>query len=466
MPDDILYMPASELVGRYRDRSLSPVEVARATLDRISAIDGETNAYVLVDAESALEAARASEERWRAGAPMGLVDGVPCSIKDLVLARGWPTLFGSRTTDPDQARDVDAPCVARLREHGAVILGKTTTPEFGWKGVTDSPLSGVTRNPWNLDRTSGGSSGGAGAAVAAGMCHLAVGTDGGGSIRIPAGFCGIFGLKPSFGRVPAWPPGRFGTLGHVGPMARTAADAALMLTVISEPDPRDWTALPHDARDYRDGLDRGVDGLRVAFSPDLGYADVDPEIAGIAAGAAESFADLGAEVVHESPGFEDPEAAFRTLWWAGAANGLRGLTDERMGLVEPDLAAVAEEGRKIALFDYIAADGERAVLGERMMAFHRTCNLLLTPALAVAAFDAGTISPRATDDPKWITWSPFTYPFNMTKQPAASVPCGFTADGLPVGLQIVGPMFADHLVLRAAHAYQRAFPLTDRRPPI
>ena len=466
MPDDILYMPASELVGRYRDRSLSPVEAARATLDRISAIDGETNAYVLVDAESALEAARDSEERWRAGAPMGLVDGVPCSIKDLVLARGWPTLFGSRTTDPDQARDVDAPCVARLREHGAVILGKTTTPEFGWKGVTDSPLSGVTRNPWNLDRTPGGSSGGAGAAVAAGMCHLAIGTDGGGSIRIPAGFCGIFGLKPSFGRVPAWPPGRFGTLGHVGPMARTVADAALMLTVISEPDPRDWTALPHDARDYRDGLDRGVDGLRVAFSPDLGYADVDPEIAGIAAAAAESFADLGAEVVHESPGFEDPQAAFRTLWWAGAANGLRGLSDERMKLVEPDLAAVVEEGRKIALFDYIAADGERAVLGERMMAFHRTHDLLLTPALAVAAFDAGTISPRATDDPKWITWSPFTYPFNMTKQPAASVPCGFTADGLPVGLQIVGPMFADHLVLRAAHAYQRAFPLTDRRPPV
>ncbi len=466
MPDDILYMPASELVGRYRDRSLSPVEVARAALDRISAIDGETNAYVLVDAESALEAARASEERWRAGAPTGLVDGVPCSIKDLVLARGWPTLFGSRTTDPDRAWDVDAPCVARLREHGAVILGKTTTPEFGWKGVTDSPLSGVTRNPWNLDRTPGGSSGGAGAAVAAGMSHLAVGTDGGGSIRIPAGFCGIFGLKPSFGRVPAWPPGRFGTLGHVGPMARTAADAALMLTVISEPDSRDWTALPYDARDYRDGLDRGMDGLRVAFSPDLGYADVDPEVAGIAAAAAESFTDLGAEVVHESPGFEDPQAAFRTLWWAGAANGLRGLTDEQMKLVEPDLAAVVEEGRKIALLDYIAADGERAVLGERMMAFHRTCDLLLTPALAVAAFDAGTISPRATDDPKWITWSPFTYPFNMTKQPAASVPCGFTADGLPVGLQIVGPMFADHLVLRAAHAYQRAFPLTDRRPPV
>ncbi len=466
MPDDILYMSASDLAGRYRDGSLSPVEAARATLHRISAIDEKTNAYVMVDAESALEAARASEERWRRGEPMGPVDGVPCAIKDLVLAKGWPTLFGSKTTDPGQAWDADAPCVARLREQGAVILGKTTTPEFGWKGVTDSPVSGVTRNPWDLDKTPGGSSGGAGAAVAAGMCHLAIGTDGGGSIRIPAGFSGIFGLKPSFGRVPAWPMGRFGTLGHVGPMTRTAEDAALMLTVVSRPDSRDWTALPYDPRDYRDGLDRGVDGLRVAFTPDLGYAEVDPEVVGIAACAAESFSSLGAEIVYADPGFEDPKVAFRTLWWAGAANGLRGLTEEQMKLVEPGLADVVEEGRRIPLLDYIAADNERAVLGELMMEFHQTYDLLLTPGLAVAAFEAGKISPRETDDPKWVTWSPFTYPFNMTRQPAASVPCGFTAGGLPVGLQIVGPMFADHLVLRASHAYQRAFPLTDRRPPI
>ncbi len=464
--DDILYMPASELVGRYRDRSLSPVDVTRATLDRISAIDERTNAYVVVDSESAMEAAQASEKRWRDGKPMGLVDGVPCSVKDLVLAKGWPTLFGSKTTDTDQAWDADAPCVARLREHGAVILGKTTTPEFGWKGVTDSAVSGITRNPWNLEKTPGGSSGGAGAAVAAGMCHLAIGTDGGGSIRIPSGFSGTFGLKPSFGRVPAWPAGRFGTLGHVGPMTRTVEDAALMLTVISQPDPRDWAALPYDPRDYRDGLDRGLEGLRVAFTPDLGYADVDSEISEIVTRAAESFSYLGAEIVHASPGLEDPKVAFRTLWWAGAANGLRGLTDRQMKLVEPDLADVVEEGRKIPLFDHIAADHERAVLGELMMEFHQTYDLLLTPSLAVAAFEVGTFSPREADDPKWITWSPFTYPFNMTKQPAASVPCGFTADGLPVGLQIVGPMFADHLVLRASHAYQREFPLTDRRPPI
>ena len=347
-----------------------------------------------------------------------------------------------------------------------MILGKTTTPEFGWKGVTDSPVSGTTRNPWNLERTPGGSSGGAAAAVAAGMCHLAIGTDGGGSIRIPSGFSGIYGLKPSFGRVPAWPIGRFGTLGHVGPMTRTVEDAALMLTVISQPDHRDWTALPYDACDYRDGVDQGLEGLRVAFSPDLGYAEVDPEVMDIASRAAQSFSDLGAEVVHADPGFDDPKEAFRTLWWAGAANGLRHLNENQMKLVEPDLAEIVREGREIPLLDYISADNERAVLGQLMMEFHQTYDLLLTPALAVAAFQTGIVTPRQGDDNKWVTWTPFTYPFNMTKQPAASVPCGFTSEGLPVGLQIVGPMFADRLVLRGSYAYQRASPLTDRRPPI
>lgn len=466
MSDDILYMSASELVSCYREQTLSPVDATRATLARISLVDGKTNAFIFVDEEFAMDAARQSEERWRTGVPMGPVDGVPTSIKDLVLVKGWPTLFGSMTTEPDQSWEMDAPCVARLRESGAIILGKTTTPEFGWKGVTDSAVSGITRNPWNLDMTPGGSSGGASAAVAAGMCHLAIGTDGGGSIRIPSGFSGIFGLKPSFGRVPAWPMGRFGTLGHVGPMARTVEDAALMLTVISRPDHRDWTALPYEPRDYRDGLDQDLRGVRVAFSSDLGYANVDAEIEEIVASAVKEFSNLGAEVEVAHPGFEDPRQAFQTLWWSGAANGLSNLTQDQMKLVEPDLAEIVEEGKKISLLDYIAADHQRAVLGEFMMEFHQDYDLLLTPSLAVSAFAAGTMSPRENDNSKWVTWSPFTYPFNMTKQPAASVPCGFTSDGLPVGLQIVGPLFADHLVLRASFAYQHAFPLMGRRPPL
>ncbi|MDH3596510.1 MAG: amidase family protein, partial [Rhodospirillales bacterium] len=246
MTNDPALLTATELLTRFRAGSLSPVEVTEAALARIEAHDTALNAFCLVDAEQALAEARRSEERWRIGAPKGRLDGVPASIKDLLLTKGWPTLRGSKALDPDQPWDEDAPAVARLREHGAVLLGKTTTPEFGWKGVTDSPLTGVTRNPWDPSRTPGGSSGGAAAAVATGMGALAIGTDGGGSIRIPAGFTGIFGLKPSFGRVPAYPLSPFGTVAHLGPMTRSVADAALMLTVLAEPDPRDWYALPVD----------------------------------------------------------------------------------------------------------------------------------------------------------------------------------------------------------------------------
>src|SRR5207249_10658223 len=243
----------------------------------IERLNPALNAFCLVDAEAAIASATESEGSWIKGAPIGLLDGVPVSIKDVILARGWPTLRGSKTIDPKGPWDDDAPAVARLREAGAVLLGKTTTPEFGWKGVTDSPLTGITRNPWNPRKTPGGSSGGAAAAVASGMGPLAVGTDGGGSIRIPCSFTGLFGIKPSFGRVPAWPLSPFGTVAHVGPMTRSVTDAALMLNLLALPDARDWHALPYDARDYRTGLDGGVADLRIAFSPDLGYAKVDPE---------------------------------------------------------------------------------------------------------------------------------------------------------------------------------------------
>ncbi len=270
MSDDLAFLPATELIAAYRDKRVSPVEATAAALERIDAFNDRLNAFCLTDRDGAIEAARRSEARWARGEPAGLVDGVPVSVKDLVLTRGWPTLRGSRTVDPNQAWDEDAPAVARLREHGAVLLGKTATCEFGWKGVTDSPLTGVTRNPWNPERTPGGSSGGSAAAVAAGMGPLAIGTDGGGSVRIPCGFCGLVGLKPSFGRVPIYPPSVFGTLSHLGPMARTVPDAALMLSAMARPDARDWLALPAEVRDWRDALDGGVEGLSIAFSADLG----------------------------------------------------------------------------------------------------------------------------------------------------------------------------------------------------
>ena len=244
LEQDPALLSATELLDLYRARALSPVEATRACLHRIARLNPRLNAFRMVDEEGAMLAAHASEERWSRSEPIGLLDGIPATVKDLLLTKGWATLRGSRTIDPNQRWEEDAPSVARLREAGAVLLGKTTTPEFGWKGVTDSPLTGITRNPWNPAMTPGGSSGGAAVAAACGMGALHLGTDGGGSIRIPAGFTGIFGFKQSFGRVPAYPPSPFGTLAHVGPMTRTVADAALMLTVISRHDARDWYALP------------------------------------------------------------------------------------------------------------------------------------------------------------------------------------------------------------------------------
>src|SRR5918993_2294955 len=324
---DIAFLPATELLKLYRARELSPVEATEAALHQIELHNPRVNAYCLVDAEQALAQARQSEERYRRGRPRGRLDGVPASIKDLILTRGWPTLRGSRTLDPNQEWREDAPLVARLREHGAVLLGKTTTPEYGWKGVTDSPLTGFTGNPWALTRTAGGSSGGSAAAVASGMGPLSVGTDGGGSVRIPVAFCGIVGLKPTFGRIPLWPASPFGTLAHAGPMARTVPDAALMLNALAEPDVRDWTSLPPDDVDYVAALEGGVEGLRVAFSPDLGYVSVQPDVQEAVRAAVQAFEDMGAEVEQTDPGFQDPLEFFNLHWYAGAANALRAYSE-------------------------------------------------------------------------------------------------------------------------------------------
>src|SRR3954469_11241821 len=302
-------LTAVELLAAYRDGSVSPVAATRDVLDRIAALDPAVNAFCLVDADGAVAAAAASEERWRRGEPIGALDGVPTSVKDLLITRGWPTRRGSRTTDPDAPTDADAPAVARVREQGAVLIGKTTTPEYGWKGVTDSPLTGITRNPWDLSRTPGGSSGGSAVAVALGMGPLSLGTDGGGSVRMPAGFTGTTTIKPTYGRVPAYPQSPFGPLSHVGPMTRTAADAALLLDVISGADPRDpWAGAP--AGPVSPGLGAGVAGLRIAFSPALGHAEVHPEVATAVAAATEVFTALGATVERADPGFADPLQAF------------------------------------------------------------------------------------------------------------------------------------------------------------
>jgi aspartyl-tRNA(Asn)/glutamyl-tRNA(Gln) amidotransferase subunit A len=463
MTGDLAQMTATGLLRLYRARVVSPVEATRAALGNIARMDRRVNAFCLVDERAALSAARASEERWMRDRPVGLIDGVPTTIKDLFLTAGWPTLRGSRTVARKQRWSEDAPSVARLRAHGAVFLGKTTTPELGWKGVTDSPLTGITRNPWNLKLTSGGSSGGAAVAAALGMGALHLGTDGGGSIRIPASFSGIVGLKPSYGRVPVAPASAFLMLSHAGPMTRSVADAALMLTVIAEPDDRDWYALPHEPRDWRIGLEDGVRGLRIAFSPRLGHARVDREVAKAVKQAVGALADLGATIEEIDPDVSDAEDAFRTLWFTGAANMLQNLSAAKLALVDPGLRAVAEIGAGNTALEFTRAVRQREALGQRSIAFHRRHDLLVTPTMPIPAFAAGVEVPPGSGLDRWTGWTPFSYPFNLTGQPAASVPCGLTRAGLPVGLQIVGPRYRDDLVLRAARAVESTHPLVS--PP-
>lgn len=461
-------LEATELVAGYRDRTISPVEATRAALDAIERYDPAVNAFVLVDAEGALAAAKESEARWQAGEPRGPGDGVPTSIKDVLWTRGWPTLRGSALIDAAGPWDEDAPCVARLRETGAVFLGKTTTPEYAWKGVTDSLTFGATGNPWNPAVTAGGSSGGSAAAVGLGMGPWSMGTDGGGSVRIPAGFTGTVALKPTFGLIPHYPASPFGTLAHSGPMTRTVRDTAALMDVVTGFDARDWSATPTPTRSFLDGLDGGVAGLRIGYSPNLGFVRNDPEVDAAVRAAVQVLADAGAIVDEVDPGFTDPVEAFHALWFSGEAKVLQGYGDLAglAGRADAGLLRTAQIGETLSASDYLDAMAVRMQLGQLMGRFHQTYDVLLTPTLPLPAFPVGQDVPDGSASPDWTSWTPYTYPFNMTQQPALSVPCGFTAAGLPVGLQIVGARHADALVLRVGQAYQSATEWHRRTPTL
>jgi aspartyl-tRNA(Asn)/glutamyl-tRNA(Gln) amidotransferase subunit A len=463
---DLAALNAADLSAGFAAKEFSPVEVAKALLARIESLDKSINAFCLLDADATLTQAKASEVRWQKRAPLSALDGVPVAIKDLLLTKGWPTLRGSKTIDPQQAWNDDAPAVARLREAGAVLLCKTTTPEYGWKGVTDSPLTGITRNPWDLGKTPGGSSGGSAAALAARLAPLAIGTDGGGSIRIPASFSGVFGLKPTYGRVPAFPPSPFGTLAHIGPMSRDVTGSAMLLDVISGFDARDPFGLPPAESSFAAKLDDGVRSKRIAFSSGMGFAkNVDGEVAALVAAAARKFESLGAVVEAVDPPLMeggDPRADFRILWWAGAGFALGEYPEAKKALLDPGLRAMVEEGAAIPLRRYQQAAMARASYAGAMRQFMTRFDYVLTPAVAISAFAVDRLSPH--DNESWLDWTPFSVPFNLTQQPAASVPCGFTRAGLPVGLQIAGRMYDDSGVLAAAMAYQAAAPFFPDAP--
>ncbi|KAA2235617.1 amidase [Salinarimonas soli] len=456
---DPTLLDGTALRTAYRLRELSPVEVTSALIRRIEALEPVLNAFIIVDRAGAVRAAEASAARWARGEPLSALDGVPVTIKDNVLWAGHPMRRGSRTA-PETPAGESAPAVERLLAAGAVPLGKTTMPEFGWKGIGDSPLTGITRNPWNTSVTTGGSSAGAAAAAALNLGVVHLGTDGAGSIRIPASFCGVFGIKPSFGRVPAYPPSAFAAVSHLGPLSRTVRDAAVMVQILAGPDPRDITASHAPLPDLLEGLESGIRGLRVAWSPRLGYVErLDPEVEALTAAAARRFEALGAHVEEADPGFADPTGILNPLWWTGAWAALRTIPEDRWGEMDPGFVRAALRGREVTGADFAMALNARGPLHAAMARFHERYDLLLTPTLATPAFETGHDTPpdgRFGDD--WIGWSPYSYPFNLSLQPAASVPCGLTAGGLPVGLQIVGPMMREDLVLRAARAFEEAHP--------
>ena len=456
-PTHLADCTATDLAALFGSGAASPSEACDAVLTRIAQHGERSNAWVCVDAEGARASAAASTQRWQRGAPLGALDGVPVSIKDLILTRGLPTLRGSHTLAADQAWDVDAPASARLREAGAVILGKTTTPEFGCKGETNSPRSGITRNPWNLNKTAGGSSGGAAAAVAGGMGPIAIGTDGAGSVRIPASFCGCFGFKPSFGRIPAYPLSPFGTVSHLGPLTRDVRDAAVVMNTLKRLDARDWTSLPADPSDYTAALDAGVRGLRIAYSPTLGYAKgVDPEVAAAVDASLALLVDMGAIVEQVDPGIDDPLDITTGLWFLGSWTVWNTLTPQQQAVCDPDFAAQAQLGKPFSALQIQQLHLRRGALGSHMRQFMQNYDLIVTPATAVPAFDALPAGHDTMTPETMLGWTPFSYPFNLTQQPACTVPCGFTVAGLPIGLQLVGPMFGDALVLRAARAFETA----------
>ena len=465
---DLAFTPATELAGLIRAKKLSPVELTRATLERIERLNPALNAFCTITADAALAAARDAEQAVVRGAPLGPLHGLPVSIKDLALTKGVRTMGGSYIFE-HRVPDVDAPFVRRLREAGAVCVGKTTSPEFGWKALGDSPLTGITRNPWNPAFTTGGSSAGAGAAAAAALGPLHQGSDGAGSIRIPSAFCGIVGVKPTYGRVPIWPVSNNDYTTHTGPMTRTVADAALMLGVMAGPDPWDATSLEAPPADYLGLLNRGVRGKRVAFSPDLGGLRVDPDVATLVAAAARALESAGATIEElKKTGFSDTNDMIRLMWGCHYIGNYGQYLDEWRGRMDPGLVACIEEARRWSAADYVAMRGRKINYWDSVRPLFETYDLLLTPTTSVPALPVGRLNPEGWPQHAWdwFPWASFSYPFNFTGQPAATVPAGFAANNLPVGLQIVGRRFDEVTVLQAAAAFEQARPWAAKRPQV
>ena len=474
--DEIWRMSGTEQAQRIRNEEITPEDALEASLQRIEELNDELNAFCVVDEEGAKNAAREATTAVQNGEELRALHGVPVGIKDLITVKGMRTTYGS-TLHEDFVPERDSVVVQRIRDAGGIILGKTNVPEFGYQGITNNSVYGLSRNPWDTEKTPGGSSGGSGAAVATGMVPLALGSDGGGSVRIPSSFCGLYGCKASFGRVPVFPEHRdpaikgasgWESIEHIGPMTRTVEDSALLLDVIAGPHHMDRHSLPDDGSDYREAIN-GFDfgDITIAYSEDWGFAAVDSTVREITADAVSRFEDLGASVERADPGFPDPEDAFTAIVAKDTdLKGLRKELHEHAHEMEPLLVDILEA-------DWTAQDITEAIKVRQqvnidMRRFMESYDLVLTPTLAVPPFSVHSPGPTEIEGRSVgaFYWLSFTYPMNLTGQPAATVPAGWTDDGLPIGLQLIGKHLSDETVLAASAAYERAYSWQDRYFPM
>jgi Asp-tRNA(Asn)/Glu-tRNA(Gln) amidotransferase A subunit family amidase len=460
------YATAQEIRDRIVRKEVSATEIMAETLSRMEALEPTLNAFVTPMPELAMEAARTADRLLAGGGEPGPLHGIPISVKDLINVGGVRTTFGSRTMENNVVQD-DAPSVERARAAGACVIGKTTTTEFGCKaGGGDSPLSGVTRNAWDTSKTTGGSSAGAATSVAAGVTPFALGTDGGGSIRIPASFCGVFGMKAQFGRVPVFPTSATPTLGHVAPMARSVRDAALLLGVISGFDARDPASISESVPDYLAACDAPVEAIRAAWSPTLGYAKPVPEVLEITKDAVRAFEDFGCSVELVEEVMDDPVDLWNAEFYAGAGTRLKDALRNSPELLDPAVVEVLQGALRGTVEQYYSKVFARYELREKVRRFFESYDLLLTPTLPVPPFGAGVDVPPELPERSIVSWVYYTYPFNLTGNPAASIPCGFTGDGLPVGLQMVTGTNRETDLLRAAAAFETARPWAQVVPSL
>ena len=467
MPTDARSATAFEtaqvLVAEVRGGHAAPSDIARSVLDHIQARDGALNCFASLNPDDVIAQASALDQRLAMGEDLGPLAGLPVSVKDLIVAKGHPTAFGSLTMQGNVI-DLDAPVVERLRAAGAVMLGKTTTSEFGCKAVGDSPLTGITRNPWNTAKTPGGSSCGAAAVVASGISPVAIGTDGGGSIRIPASLTGLVGFKGHFGRVPAYPAAAVPTLIHIGPLSRRVRDAALMMSVISGFDERDPYSIAGPKPDYLAACECRPKGLRIAYSPTLGYARPDPQVAEMVEAGLGRLEAAGCQIDVVEHVFDDPVKIWMTEFYAGVGTRLKTAMETRGDDIDPAVANVLEGTYSLSATDHQEQMFERFQFRDRVRAFFKDYDILATPALPVTAFDVGLNVPPGHKGRDAISWAYYSYPFNLTGQPAVSVNAGFDADGLPVGIQLVARSLAEETLFSLAAAFEEDGPEPNRRP--